>query len=258
MTSRQLTLFAGATRASPSPLPGSEGARRMTATSGRKCVGSWTSSGPLGCLERMLLGTSAWASTTCFLTWKPSATPAGRLLFRLVPSMPGTDEIGCGLWPTAKGSPSGPDFARASREGSGGHDLATAVALWPTPNAADGKSARNSTANRKSIPPTGVHAGHTLMDAVTLWPTRQAKDWRSGKVSYETLARNSRPLNEIVTLYPTPDAGAAKGRGVSSASTRSRLGGSLNPTWVEWLMGYPAGWTDLRPSATPSSRRSSR
>ena len=22
-------------------------------------------------------------------------------------------------------------------------------------------------------------------------------------------------------------------------------GGSLNPTWVEWLMGYPIGWTDL-------------
>ena len=21
--------------------------------------------------------------------------------------------------------------------------------------------------------------------------------------------------------------------------------GSLNPNWVEWLMGYPAGWTDL-------------
>jgi hypothetical protein len=24
-------------------------------------------------------------------------------------------------------------------------------------------------------------------------------------------------------------------------------GGSLNPTWVEWLMGWPLGWTDLRP-----------
>jgi hypothetical protein len=23
-------------------------------------------------------------------------------------------------------------------------------------------------------------------------------------------------------------------------------GGSLNPTWVEWLMGYPEGWTDLK------------
>jgi hypothetical protein len=24
-------------------------------------------------------------------------------------------------------------------------------------------------------------------------------------------------------------------------------GGSLNPTWVEWLMGWPLGWTDLKP-----------
>lgn len=22
-------------------------------------------------------------------------------------------------------------------------------------------------------------------------------------------------------------------------------GGQLNPTWVEWLMGFPIGWTDL-------------
>jgi hypothetical protein len=25
------------------------------------------------------------------------------------------------------------------------------------------------------------------------------------------------------------------------------LGGQLNPTWVEWLMGWPIGWTDLKP-----------
>jgi hypothetical protein len=25
---------------------------------------------------------------------------------------------------------------------------------------------------------------------------------------------------------------------------------SLNPNWVEWLMGWPIGWTDLRPLAT--------
>ena len=24
-------------------------------------------------------------------------------------------------------------------------------------------------------------------------------------------------------------------------------GGSLNPTWVEWLMGWPVGWTSLEP-----------
>ena len=30
-----------------------------------------------------------------------------------------------------------------------------------------------------------------------------------------------------------------------------RSGGSLSPTWVEWLMGFPLGWTDLEDSATP-------
>ena len=24
-------------------------------------------------------------------------------------------------------------------------------------------------------------------------------------------------------------------------------GGTLNPMWVEWLMGFPLGWTDLKP-----------
>jgi hypothetical protein len=27
--------------------------------------------------------------------------------------------------------------------------------------------------------------------------------------------------------------------------------GGLNPPWVEWLMGFPIGWTDLEPSETP-------
>jgi hypothetical protein len=32
--------------------------------------------------------------------------------------------------------------------------------------------------------------------------------------------------------------------------------GLLNPDWVEWLMGYPIGWTDLKDSETPSYRKS--
>ena len=31
--------------------------------------------------------------------------------------------------------------------------------------------------------------------------------------------------------------------------------GALNPPWVEWLMGFPIGWTDCEPAATPSSRK---
>jgi hypothetical protein len=34
------------------------------------------------------------------------------------------------------------------------------------------------------------------------------------------------------------------------------LGGLLNPRWCEVFMGYPIGWTELEPSAMPSSRKS--
>ena len=78
----------------------------MTATSGQKCFDLCKSGGPLGSLVKTLLVTSRWGSTKCFLTWRVSATPAGRLLFRLVPSMPRTEETEFGLWPT----PSATDY----------------------------------------------------------------------------------------------------------------------------------------------------
>ena len=30
--------------------------------------------------------------------------------------------------------------------------------------------------------------------------------------------------------------------------------GQLNPSWVEWLMGWPIGWTDLKPLETDRFR----
>ena len=33
--------------------------------------------------------------------------------------------------------------------------------------------------------------------------------------------------------------------------------GPMNPAWVEWLMGFPTGWTDLSASETPSCRSNS-
>jgi len=40
------------------------------------------------------------------------------------------------------------------------------------------------------------------------------------------------------------------------ATPRGRIG-RLNPEWVEWLMGYPIGWTESGASETPSCRSSS-
>ena len=30
----------------------------------------------------------------------------------------------------------------------------------------------------------------------------------------------------------------------------THAGGKLNPVWIEWLMGWPQGWTDLKPQVT--------
>lgn len=96
----QLTLFREDSPASHSVVPGSASARRMTVTSGRKCAELLRKSDPLGCLVKTCLVSSIWRSTRCFLTWKISATPRRRLLFRLAPSMPRTDETASPLWPT--------------------------------------------------------------------------------------------------------------------------------------------------------------
>jgi hypothetical protein len=73
-------------------------------------------------------------------------------------------------------------------------------------------------------------------------------------------------LNQAVkvAMYPTPTVQDASNNGGPSQHQRNSLplnavaGGSLNPTWVEWLMGFPLGWTALDASATPSSRKSSK
>ena len=36
---------------------------------------------------------------------------------------------------------------------------------------------------------------------------------------------------------------------------RDVVGGALNPVWIEWLMGFPLGWTDLQPLATDKFRQ---
>jgi hypothetical protein len=73
-------------------------------------------------------------------------------------------------------------------------------------------------------------------------------------------------------LWPTPSASEGKyrlrasgdsqqfSRSLSSIMRRRALidganSGQLSPTWVEWLMGFPLGWTDCGDLGTPSSRK---
>ena len=60
-------------------------------------------------------------------------------------------------------------------------------------------------------------------------------------------------------MWPTPTVNDSKKNGGPSQlrdrekkgkNLNAKAGGSLNPEWVEWLMGFPKGWTDLDHSET--------
>jgi len=124
--------------------------------------------------------------------------------------------------------------------------------MIPTPTAGDAKSSGSRNTEESS-----AHPGLSLTDFVRgdlgegrMWPTPQARDGdRRGAIAERFLnPERSNDLPDAIAasrMWPTPDVGAAKGRGQASANGRGRLGGSLSPMWVEWLQGYPEGWTDL-------------
>jgi hypothetical protein len=43
------------------------------------------------------------------------------------------------------------------------------------------------------------------------------------------------------------DYAVEMGKTKSKTYAAPAVGGRLSPTWVEWLMGWPLGWTDLKP-----------
>jgi len=104
-----------------------------------------------------------------------------------------------------------------------------------------------------------------------MWPTPQAHDAVKGdpkRVGRFGTEHGGRNLNDEVAMWPTPTSRDHKDTGdllnveenclLGRAVKPSVATGSLNPTWVEWLMGFPNGWTDLDASETQSSHKSQR
>ena len=72
------------------PMPDKEEARQMTAGSGLQCLALYNKHARHGLSLRtfsaLLLGSTAWYSNKCTLTWKAKTMTSKRLLFRLLPS----------------------------------------------------------------------------------------------------------------------------------------------------------------------------
>jgi hypothetical protein len=102
----------------------------------------------------------------------------------------------------------------------------------------------------------------SLAMRVKMWPTPRATDGPNGTVSQSAgalrnIQKRGGTLSEVVQFFPTPTVQDASNNGGPSQYDRNSLplnaliGGSLNPTWVEWLMGFPSEWTALGRSETP-------
>ena len=152
--------------------------------------------------------------------------------------------------------------------GSGGHPIQIrlvdqvmqSILKFPTPSTVDGgsyfnKSKSDGAANRPTL---GAMAKYDL------WPTPTKQDAENNNPPSQQ-HRNTPPLNTQV-FWPTPHAGTREGQAsgghaglASSAHQRAKLKDmagdegrkmatqALNPDWVEWLMGFPIGWSDVEP-----------
>ncbi len=71
------------------------------------------------------------------------------------------------------------------------------------------------------------------------------------RMSLATMARrNMWPTPTVCGNYNKAGLSKSSGDGLATAvikKSSGQTGGPLNPKWVEWLMGFPIGWTDLEP-----------
>ena len=147
--------------------------------------------------------------------------------------------IGGGAWPTPKAIDAIVRHSRKMMEkkyyGNGDVDLTIAVKMrmFPTPTVTSGAQV----AWDKTPVQTG---GTTLAGYVKYWPTPNASDNRDrGNMSNQSVQRRLEIVKQI---------------GLSTAVKETSDGGTLNPTWVEWLMAWPLGFTDSKHWATVKSR----
>ena len=134
-------------------------------------------------------------------------------------------ELFSGTWPRWGMMRNGECWERTM---PGHHTSGTGFGLWPTPAAIDYRGANsqqhvatNGTGRKHmdQLPNAVIHGGTGTRQT---WSTPCAQDYRR------------RGPN-------------SKQQGLPESVHLENKAGQLNPDWVEWLMGWPIGWTDLRP-----------
>jgi hypothetical protein len=191
-------------------------------------------------------------------TWPRSGMTRSGTAFLLRPLVPVTYVTDSGLWPTPVAHDDGntPEahMAMKQRMKGGPRNTITSLTvmvkaiedgLWPTPTASEHTGPGHASKGGKNL--------RTVVAESEMLPTPKASDADRGERGDLLAIVNERPNRHSGGMLPTPTA--SRRTGLQSHGV-NKVRGQLNPTWVEWLMGFPLGWTVLDPSETPSSPRS--
>jgi DNA (cytosine-5)-methyltransferase 1 len=116
--------------------------------------------------------------------------------------------------------------------------LCDAIAIWPTPQT---DSFRSRGGERKHEKGLDRMARDWEPAAEPMWMTPTARDHKDGATSLANTPVNGLLGRPVLTMPPGGDD--------TSDARRS-----LNPLFVEALMGWPSGWTGFGSAATAWSR----
>lgn len=156
-------------------------------------------------------------------------------------------------WPTANSRDSSDAARHTTDPGKPMHPgttLTDAIRTWATPRASP-----NENRTTKHAPTHGETHGETLAGQTAEWA--QAEAWRSPTTtdwkgesarSWQTREDGDttpRLADQVASLSSGPPAPANASSGsASSQPTPGSPRPRLNPTFVEWMMNFPRGWTD--------------
>lgn len=276
-----------ATRASHSAPPDGDAAPPTPATCGPTSSALLARCGQASAFSRTSLAIFTLDFRRSGVDLKTWATALRRACSERMKSAPDTGANGCSSWPTARAADgNGSAYQRDNgMKGAERPTLAGAAAEWPTPaardfrapNSANSQERRNAGNKRgqqlqnfveHSWPtPKEMDSRMTVRDAdlmaerrkdprwrnagcrvlareAAIWPTPMAKD---GDKAPKTYSRGNPSLPAMgESFHCSPPAPATPTLGPESSPSTRRL----NPRFVEWLMGWPIGWTDCGSAAT--------
>jgi hypothetical protein len=195
-------------------------------------------------------------------TWSAKTTLSGYGITKLRLSERRTGEQGCFLWrtpgaedpklwatPKASDAVTGTTARTSGRSPEKTTHLAAQVHLCPTPRAADGEKGQRTQEGAEKEANRGH--GIDLPLFVQLFPTPTVCGNYNRKGSS---AKSGDGLATAVKMFPTPTVNDSKNdnppsqkaeNGRRSDELNVAAGGALNPAWMEWLMGFLNGWTDI-------------